>query len=140
MTESAFKKRKRPSAKEARARMARAVAMPNPISRAEEEPDGEAVADGQGGMEDVRPQDAGATEGSAKVWEERRGGRGGPPAEAEKLVRLSVDVPRAQHRFLRVEAAQAGATGMAVVRALISEMETDEDLAERVRGRLAAGN
>jgi hypothetical protein len=57
-------------------------------------------------------------------------------SEGEKLVRLSVDVPRSQHRFLRVEAAQAGATGMAVVRALISEMETNEDLAERVRGRL----
>jgi hypothetical protein len=57
----------------------------------------------------------------------------------EKLVRLSVDVPRSQHRFLRVEAAQAGTTGMAVVRALISEMETNEDLAERVRGRLESG-
>ena len=51
-------------------------------------------------------------------------------SEGEKLVRLSVDVPRSQHRFLRVEAAQAGTTGMAVVRALISEMETNEDLAE----------
>lgn len=58
--------------------------------------------------------------------------------EGEKLVRLSVDVPRSQHRFLRVEAAQAGTTGMAMVRALISEMETNEDLAERVRGRLGS--
>ena len=118
MAESASKKRKRPSAKEAKARMARAVASPSPISRAEEEP--EAVRAPAGGRE---------TEEAS-----RRGG--GPPAGGEKLVRLSVDVPRAQHRFLRVEAAQAGATGMAVVRALISEMEADEDLAERVRGRL----
>lgn len=114
MTEA--KKRKRPSAKEARARMVRAVATPSPISRAEEEPEAGIVAG-----EEVRG---------------RRGGRRQSPAAEEKLVRLSVDVPRAQHRFLRVEAAQSGATGMAVVRALISEMEADEDLAERVRGRL----
>lgn len=114
------KKRRRPSAKEARARMARAVAAPSPISRAEEEPDDGTTADGE----------------SRKTRENRRSGRRESPAEGEKLVRLSVDVPRAQHRFLRMEAAQAGATGMAVVRALISEMEVDEDLAERVRSRL----
>ena len=119
MAESTSKKRKRPSAKEARARMARAVASPSPISRAEGEPGA------------VR---APAGERETEASRGRRGG--GPPAEGEKLVRLSVDVPRAQHRFLRVEAAQAGATGMAVVRALISEMEADEGLAERVRGRL----
>jgi hypothetical protein len=125
------KKRKRPSAKEARARMARAVATPSPVSRAEEEPDDEIST---GGAEDARQRNAGAEESA----ERRRGRRGGSgsPVDREKLVRLSVDVPRAQHRFLRVEAAQAGATGMAVVRALISEMEADEDLAERVRSRL----
>lgn len=114
------KKRKRPSAKEARARMARAVATPSPISRAEEEPEVGTVAGEEGG----------------KAGRGRGGGRRPPAAEEEKLVRLSVDVPRAQHRFLRVEAAQAGVTGMAVVRALISEMEADEGLAERVRERL----
>ncbi len=133
MTEA--KKRKRPSAKEARARMARAVATPSPISRAEEEPDGEPVAGGEG--EDARPRDAGEKSGVSRRG--RSGGRDGFAVEREKLVRLSVDVPRAQHRFLRVEAAQAGTTGMAVVRALISEMEADEDLAERVRGRLESG-
>jgi hypothetical protein len=126
------KKRRRPSAKEARARMARAVATPSPISRAEEEPDGGIAADRKEGKH-ARSRGEGAAE---EGREERRYGRGGSPVEAEKLVRLSVDVPRAQHRFLRVEAAQAGATGMAVVRALISEMEADEELAERVRGRL----
>ena len=121
-------KRRRPSAKEARARMARAVATPSPISRAEEEPDGRT------GSEEVRLRESGGDAGQEE--RERRGGRDRSLSEGEKLVRLSVDVPRSQHRFLRVEAAQAGATGMAVVRALISEMETNEDLAERVRGRL----
>ena len=130
MTESTSKRRKRPSAKEARARMARAVATPSPISRAEEEL---ASSDVGAEAERVRPRDEGVAE---ETQEGRRRGHGGSPAETEKLVRLSVDVPRAQHRFLRVEAAQAGATGMAVVRALISEMEADGELANRVRGRL----
>jgi hypothetical protein len=125
-------KRRRPSAKEARARMARAVATPSPISRTEEEPDGRT------GSEEVRSRESGGDAGQEERG--RRGGRDGSLSEGEKLVeklvRLSVDVPRSQHRFLRVEAAQAGTTGMAVVRALISEMETNEDLAERVRGRL----
>ncbi|MDP9437304.1 MAG: hypothetical protein M3P49_00920, partial [Actinomycetota bacterium] len=60
-----------------------------------------------------------------------------PTREGKKLTRLSVDVPRAQHVFLRVEAAQAGKTGMAVVRALIAEMQDDPELAARVRDRLA---
>ena len=127
------KKRRRPSAKEARARMTRAVATPSPMSRAEEEPDDGIIGSGEG-TEDTRQRETGAEEGAGR----RRGRRGGSgsAAEEEKLVRLSVDVPRAQHRFLRVEAAQAGTTGMAVVRALISEMEADEDLAERIRSRL----
>lgn len=128
-------KRRRPSAKEARARMARAVATPSPISRAEEEPDSRTES------EEVRSRESGGDAGQEERG--RRGGRDGSLSEGEKLVeklvRLSVDVPRSQHRFLRVEAAQAGTTGMAVVRALISEMETNEDLAERVRGRLESG-
>jgi hypothetical protein len=125
------KKRRRPSAKEAKARMTRAVATPSPMSRAEEEPDDGIIGSGEG-TEDTRQRETGAEEGAGR----RRRGGSGSAAEEEKLVRLSVDVPRAQHRFLRVEAAQAGTTGMAVVRALISEMEADEDLAERIRSRL----
>ncbi len=117
------KKRRRPSAKEARDRMVRAVATPSPISRVEEEPEGGTST------EEAHSRDAGGESRGSRRRKEST-------SEEERLVRLSVDVPRAQHRFLRVEAAQAGATGMAVVRALISEMEADEELAERVRGRL----
>lgn len=129
------KKRKRPSAKEARARMARAVSAPSPISRAEEEPDGRAASSGEV-AEDGRSRDA--KEEGGKVRRKRGDGRRESSSVGKKLVRLSVDVPRAQHRFLRVEAAQAETTGMAVVRALISEMEADEGLAERVRDRLGS--
>lgn len=120
------KKRRRPSAKETRARMARAASTATPISRADDPERDEANVGG--GIADVQEERR----------EERRGGRRQATVREEKLVRLSVDVPRAQHKFLRMEAAQAETTGMAVVRALISEMETDGDLAKRVRDRLTS--
>ncbi len=124
MAENPARKRKRPSAKEARERMARAAGSPAPISRAEETP-GETPA-----TKAAKPPSAGRG---------RSGGRDGAAegAPSGRLVRLSVDVPAAQHRRLRVMAAESGATGMAVVRALLAEMETDEELAGRVRERLA---
>lgn len=109
-------KRKRPSAKEARARMVRAVVAEAPMSRTDQ----------------ADPEPAGRTPNEA------RGPESGPGSDAERLVRLSVDVPRSKHRFLRVMAAQEGVSGMAVVRALIDELRDDEELAQRVRGRLAA--
>lgn len=111
MAENSARKRKRPSAKDARSRMARAVGAEVPISRTEGPPRETPAA------EEKREPVPGPTE--------------------EKLVRLSVDVPRSKHRFLRVLAAQEGVSGMAVVRALIDELQDDEGLAERVRERLA---
>lgn len=124
MAESQARKRKRPSAKEARARMARAAGSPAPISRAEE-------------ASEKTPASASSP---------TRRGRGGGEDEASgvapsgRLVRLSVDVPADQHRRLRVMAAESGATGMAVVRALLAEMEADEVLAGRVRTRLGTSD
>ncbi len=103
------KRRGRPSAKEARARMTRAVGSQTPISRTE------------AGVPEV--EEHVSAEVKAKT--------------AERLVRLSVDVPTSKHRFLRVMAAQEGVSGMAVVRTLIDELQDDEELAERVRERLA---
>lgn len=100
---------KRPSAKDARARMGRAVSAQSPQSRAIEEA-GEATANGA-------PAQAST-------------------AATEKLVRLSVDVPRSQHRYLRVLAAESGVTGMAVIRALLDETSENPELAARVRERL----
>lgn len=115
------RKRKRPSAKETQARMSQAFSMSAPMSRAEEEPS-EAGGEGAAGR--------GRTDEQAP---ERRG----ESRAGEKLVRLSVDVPRSQHRFLRVLAAESGVTGMAVVRALLEEAEGDETLVERLRERMA---
>ena len=132
------KKRRRPSAKETRARMARAAASETPATRTPEpDEDREAGAAGAG-------QGPAAAPASGEEAATRRGqggrGDGGAAAGGERsgrLVRLSVDVPRETHRRLRVMAAEEGTTGMALVRALIAEMEEDEGLAERVRERLA---
>lgn len=58
-------------------------------------------------------------------------------AGAAKPVRISVDLPKEQHRFLRRFALEADADGMQVVRALLLELEEDDRLTERVRDRLS---
>lgn len=112
MAEEGQKTRRRPSAKDARARMGQAVSAQTPQSRAVEPAE--------------EPGEAPEIAAEAK--------RAAEPAE--KLVRLSVDVPRSQHRYLRVLAAESGVTGMAVIRALLEESAADPELAERVRERL----
>ncbi len=136
MTEGgATRKRKRPSAKEARERMARAVGSQAPISRAEE----------TAGKDQKQTTEKDQGTNRAKLADERSGGeariaRRATAATQEappRLVRLSVDVPSDQHRRLRVMAAESDTTGMALIRALLAEMEDDPELAARVRDRLA---
>ena len=117
------KRRKRSSAKETRARMSQAFATPSPISRVRGEPGGTI-----------------SSEGTPSVYEpvEERHNTEASSRADRKLVRLSVDVPRNQHRFLRVLAAESGVTGMAVIRALLEEAEADDELVRRVRERLEA--
>jgi hypothetical protein len=57
-------------------------------------------------------------------------------AEVAKPVRISVDLPKEQHKFLRRFALDADVDGMRIVRALLSELEEDTRLAQRVRDRL----
>lgn len=53
------------------------------------------------------------------------------------MVRVSVDLPRSDHKYLRDFAYDAEADGMSVMRALLEEMRGNEELAERVLDRLA---
>jgi hypothetical protein len=62
---------------------------------------------------------------------------GRPRTKPERMVRVSVDLPRPDHRFLRDFAYDAESDGMSVMRALLEEMRDDEELAERVLDRLA---
>ena len=58
-------------------------------------------------------------------------------ARREGTKRITVDLPREEHKFLRDFAYDADADGMRVVRALLAELRGDEELAERVLDRLA---
>ncbi len=64
----------------------------------------------------------------------RRTGR--PRTKPDRMVRVSVDLPRSDHKFLRDFAYDAESDGMSVMRTLLEEMREDEDLAERVLDRL----
>lgn len=66
----------------------------------------------------------------------RRTGR--PRTKPDRMVRVSVDLPRPEHKYLRDFAYDAESDGMSVMRALLEEMRDDAELAERVLDRLAA--
>ncbi len=58
-------------------------------------------------------------------------------ASKEKVVRISVDMPRSQHKYLRDFAYDAETDGMSVVRGLLELLKEDSELAERLHRRLA---
>ena len=53
------------------------------------------------------------------------------------MVRVSVDLPRPDHKYLRDFAYDAESDGMSVMRALLEEMRDDENLAERILDRFS---
>ncbi|PLS84304.1 MAG: hypothetical protein CYG60_18640 [Actinobacteria bacterium] len=66
----------------------------------------------------------------------RAGGDAGGRREGTK--RITVDLPRNEHKFLRDFAYDADSDGMRVVRALLMELRDNPELSARVVGRLAA--
>ena len=54
----------------------------------------------------------------------------------EGTKRITVDLPRDEHKFLRDFAYDADSDGMRVVRALLMELRDDPDLSGRVMDRL----
>jgi hypothetical protein len=64
--------------------------------------------------------------------------RGAGPDEGslERKVRVTVDLAREQHRFIRRFAFEADVDASAVLRALLSLLEEDPALAERVLARI----
>lgn len=54
----------------------------------------------------------------------------------EKTKRITVDLPRSEHKFLRDFAYDNDTDGMRVVRALLLELSDDPGLSSRVLGRM----
>ena len=81
--------------------------------------------------------------GRAQRGGEARGGEtpaigpetGGAERTKRATKRITVDLPRAEHRFLRDFAYENDTDGMRVVRALLLELRDDPDLSSRVLGR-----
>lgn len=52
--------------------------------------------------------------------------------EKRKTIRFSVDLDTDQHRFLKLFSSENGIQSSIIMRALIYQLEVDEDLANRV--------
>ncbi len=124
--------RKRKSANDSLAKLSRGLTRETPVART--------------GPEVPEPEDEGgkasapgSSEGAAAAeerWEAPRR-RGRPRTRTERMVRVSVDLPRPDHKYLRDFAYDAESDGMSVMRALLDEMRGDENLAERILDRLS---
>jgi hypothetical protein len=64
-------------------------------------------------------------------------GRGSARTGREGTKRITVDLPRSEHRFLRDFAYDNDTDGMRVVRALLLELRDDPGLSPRVLARMA---
>ena len=59
------------------------------------------------------------------------------PSDPSQRVRVSLDLAKTQHKFLKMFAVEAETDASAVLRALLTRLETDEELAEAVRAKLS---
>lgn len=63
-------------------------------------------------------------------------GKGAPDGSRERKIRMTVDLAREQHRFLRRFAFEAEVDASAVLRALLALLEEDKALANEVLARV----
>ena len=117
---------KRRKATDSLANMRRQFEKSSPISRAEETDAGTSYGEE---ARETRETPSGALN---KSQEKAR--------QKEKLVRVSVDLPRSRHKFLRDFAYDAETDGMSVMRGLLDLLYEDEELAKRLRERLVTGS
>lgn len=72
--------------------------------------------------------------GAKKTLQGEASANGSVKREATK--RITVDLPRAEHKFLRDFAYDQDTDGMKVMRALLMELRDDPKLSEKVQRRL----
>ena len=126
------------------ARLRSGIARETPATRTLEEARDEVVvpadASGDTAARMAPAAQAAATPAAPPTEPEKPPKKRGRPARSkpERLVRVSVDVPRSGHKFLRDFAYDAETDGMSVMRALLFEMADDPKLQARVRKRLAS--
>lgn len=121
------------------ARLRSGIVRETPATRAREEEARDGVpADASGDKAAQAAPPAPSAPAAPRTTPETPKKRGRPAhSKPERLVRVSVDVPRSRHKFLRDFAYDAETDGMSVMRALLFEMADDPKLQARVRNRLA---
>ena len=122
---------KKKSASDSLAKLSRGLTRQTPATRTRAE-----TQEGNGGRASA-PGSPGAAAPGEPETREAPSRRGRPRTRTERMVRVSVDLPRPDHKYLRDFAYDAESDGMRVMRALLEEMREDEDLAERVLDRLS---
>lgn len=123
---------KKKSANDSLAKLSRGLTRETPVTRARPE-----VPEPEGNGGEVSAPGSSESAAVAKeTWEAPRR-RGRPRTRTERMVRVSVDLPRPDHKYLRDFAYDAESDGMRVMRALLEEMRDDENLAERILDRLS---
>jgi hypothetical protein len=124
---------KRKSAAASLEKLSRGLARETPATRAQVSAEAEPErSPGHDGGEETRDTAPGT---APRERARRKTGR--PRTKPNRMVRVSVDLPRTSHKYLRDFAYDAESDGMSVMRALLEEMRDDEDLAERVLDRLS---
>ncbi len=124
------------SAKASLEKLSRGLTRETPATRAQETPEEARTDQTSNAAESGRgaAQEAAAATATA---ERPQGRMGRPKTKPDRMVRVSVDLPRPDHKYLRDFAYDAESDGMSVMRALLKELRQDEGLAERVLDRLA---
>lgn len=134
------------SAKDSLAKLSRGLTRETPATRtasgagsraASGNGDGAARGSGGGARREAAAAVAEEMRPEAPAAEPTTRRRGRPRTKLDRTVRVSVDLPRSDHKYLRDFAYDAESDGMSVMRALLQEMRGDDALAERVMDRLA---
>ena len=123
---------KKKSASDSLAKLSRGLTRQTPATRTRAE-----SLEGNGGGASAPGSPGAAAVAAEPETREAPSRRGRPRTRTERMVRVSVDLPRPDHKYLRDFAYDAESDGMRVMRALLEEMREDEDLAERVLDRLS---
>ncbi len=114
------------SAKDSLAKLSKGLTRETPATRAGVVADG-----GENGAEAPPVAQPG------NLAEEASGRLGRPRTKPERMVRVSVDVVRSDHKYLRDVAYDTETDAMSVMRALLRRMKADADLEDRIRDDLA---
>ena len=119
-------------------RMRRVAAAERPPALGPEEDD-EATVAVEAPTPTAEPAAGGAADDDEAPLPERTAGTTRRPTTRRPVkthVRFTVDLPKAQHRALRLLTVEMDADAGRIVRALLAELQDDPRLAERVRRRL----